>query len=76
MIKPIEQYVNGEIDREELIEALVAYPYAKVREVDEYDGTWEPGPNTFLEVGDANDAGFIDDSIYEEVLRRMYPDRE
>ena len=65
-----QRYAVGEISREQAVDELGRWPYAKSHRPDEYDDAWEPGPGTWADVEDAHRHGLISDEMYDEALDR------
>ncbi|RXR22092.1 MarR family transcriptional regulator [Oerskovia turbata] len=63
-----ERYAAGQIDRAQLVEELMRWPYAEQTKTDGFDWLVEEAPGTFEEVGRALDEGLIDDETYDAVL--------
>lgn len=67
-----QRYRVGQFDRAELIDQLVRFPYAEEETSDGYDWLSVDSPGTWSEVCAALEAGWIDESIYEEVFNRIH----
>ncbi len=65
-----KRYAVGQIDRAQLIDELVRYPYAEEGVTDGYDTLIVDPPGTWSEVVEAEAYGYIDEDIYEEALDR------
>lgn len=63
-----ERYAVGQIDRNQVIDELARWPYAKRPKTDGFDWLVEEVPGTFGEVGRAYDDGLLDAEIYDAVL--------
>jgi hypothetical protein len=69
-----ERYAAGDIDRNEMIHQLSAWPYVKVPDhTDQLATEWKAilppsPPGTFEEVGEAFDKGLIDGDAYDIIL--------
>ncbi|WP_059388320.1 helix-turn-helix domain-containing protein [Arthrobacter sp. Hiyo1] len=69
-----ERYAAGDIDRNEMIRQLSAWPYAKAPDnteqlAMEWKAILPPNPpGTFEEVGEAFDRGLIDGDAYDIIL--------
>lgn len=66
-----QRYGAGNLARGDLVEALVAYPYAQVQQ-DPYDFSPDP-PGAWSEVEDAEGLGLIDPDLYSEIFHRRHP---
>lgn len=64
----IQRYAVGLINKTQLIDELVNYPYAKAPPTDGHDSLTVDPRGTWDEVGDAVRRGLIDDDIYELVF--------
>lgn len=64
----IQRYAVGLINKAQLIDELVTYPYAKAPATDGHDSLTVDPPGTWDEVGDAVRHGLIDDDLYELVF--------
>lgn len=62
------RYAVGQIDRAQLVDELVRFPYAKRGENDGYDWLAILPPGTWSEVSAAVRYGYIDDELYGEVF--------
>lgn len=67
-----QRYDAGEFGRDELVDQLVRFPYAKVGKTDGYDSLIVDPPGTWSEVSQAVDRGFIDVDVYEDVFHRRH----
>ncbi len=67
-----QRYDAGEFGRDELVDQLVRFPYAKGGKTDGYDWLVVDPPGTWSEISQAVDRGFIDDDIYEAVFNRRH----
>ena len=67
-----QRYAAGNLARGDLVEALVAYPYAQVQQ-DPYDDFSSDPPGAWSEVEDAEGIGLIDPDLYSEVFHRRRP---
>ena len=65
-------YKEGVIDRELLIEKLVAYPYVPEKQTDGYDSLIVDPPGTWSEVSDALRHGLIEEDVYDEVFNKRH----
>lgn len=67
-----QRYDAEEFGREELIDQLVRFPYAKGGKTDGYDSLIVDPPGTWSEVSQAVDRGLIDEDVYEDVFNRRH----
>ncbi|WP_270410172.1 hypothetical protein [Brachybacterium paraconglomeratum] len=67
-----QRFDAGELGREELVDQLVRFPYAKGGKTDGYDSLIVDPPGTWSEVSQAVDRGFIDEDVYEDVFNRRH----
>ena len=67
-----QRFDAGEFGREELIDQLVRFPYAKGGKTDGYDSLIVDPPGTWSEVSQAIDRGLIGEDVYEEVFNRRH----
>lgn len=67
-----QRYAGGLISREQLVDELTRFPYAKGGETDGYDSLIVDPPGTWSEVSDAVRRGLIEDDVYEEVFNRRH----
>ncbi|UEJ84627.1 hypothetical protein Bra3105_18350 (plasmid) [Brachybacterium halotolerans subsp. kimchii] len=67
-----QRYEAGEFGREELVDQLVRFPYAKGGKTDGYDSLIVDPPGTWSEVAQAVDRGLIDEDVYEDVFNRRH----
>lgn len=67
-----QRYDAEEFGREELIDELVRFPYAKGGKTDGYDSLIVDPPGTWSEVSQAVDRGLIDEEVYEDVFNRRH----
>ncbi len=63
-----KRYAVGQIDRTQLVDELVRYPYTEPGMSDGYDWLIANPPGTWWEVSAAHGYGYIDDDIYGEVF--------
>ncbi|MDR1441790.1 MAG: hypothetical protein LBJ02_05285 [Bifidobacteriaceae bacterium] len=63
-----ERYAAGEIDREQLIDELVRYPYVPRGKSDGYDSLLIDPPGSFAEVQEAGFRGLISSELYGAIL--------
>ncbi|WP_369745622.1 hypothetical protein [Paenarthrobacter sp. AMU7] len=69
-----ERYAAGDIDRDEMVRQLSAWPYVKAPDhADQLAREWKAilppnPPGTFDEVGEAFDKGLIDGDAYDTIL--------
>lgn len=63
-----QRYSEGQISREELLEALASYPYpARERIAPPFDDPAMTAPGAFEEIGIALACDYIDDELYDEI---------
>lgn len=67
-----QRYEAEEFGREELVDQLARFPYAKGGKTDGYDSLIVDPPGTWAEVSAAFGRGMIDASIYEDVFNRRH----
>lgn len=67
-----ERYAAGLIEREQLIDELVRYPYSEPDRSDGYDSLTVDAPGAWSEVAVAMQRGLIDDDVYETVFNRQH----
>lgn len=67
-----QRYAAGVIDRVQLVDELIRFPYVKAGETDGYDSLIVDEPGAWSEVGDAVRRGLIEEDIYEEVFNRRH----
>lgn len=67
-----QRYDAEEFGRDELIDQLVRFPYAKGGKTDGYDSLIVDPPGTWSEVSQAVDRGLIDEDVYEDVFNRRH----
>ncbi|MBT2519092.1 hypothetical protein J7E29_16745 [Streptomyces sp. ISL-90] len=63
-----QRFAAGELDEAQAIDELGRWDYEQPPAVDEYDGLWEPGPGTWLDVEDALSHGLITEEVYAGAL--------
>lgn len=66
-----QRYAAGYLEREQLIDELVRFPYAETGTTDGYDSLIVDPPGTWSEVSAAILAGLITEDVYEEVLNLL-----
>lgn len=67
-----QRYDAGEFDRDELVDQLTRFPYAKGGKTDGYDDLIVDPPGTWSEVSAAFRRGLIDEDVYEDVFNRRH----
>lgn len=67
-----ERYAAGFIDREQLVDELVRFPYVPRTKTGGYDSLLIDPPGAWSEVDDATRRGVIEDDVYEEVLEKRH----
>ena len=67
-----QRYAAGLLKREQLVEELVAFPYAPSGKVDEVDSLIVDPPGTWDEVVQAVDLGLVEEEVYEAVFNRRH----
>ncbi|MGP5079154.1 hypothetical protein ACTXKZ_13970 [Brachybacterium alimentarium] len=67
-----QRYDAGEFGREELVDQLTRFPYAKGGTTDGYDSLIVDQPGTWSEVSQAIGRGLIDEDVYEDVFNRRH----
>ncbi|MDO5645940.1 MAG: hypothetical protein Q4G21_09700 [Dermabacter sp.] len=67
-----KRYEAGELDRQELIDQLVRFPYAPHGTTDGYDSLLVNPPGTWSELSLATQMGIVDHDVYEEVFNRRH----
>lgn len=65
-----QRYGAGFIDRAQLVDELVRFPYAKSGKTDGYDSLLVDPAGTWSEVSAAVRRGVIEEEVYEEVFNR------
>ncbi len=71
-----QRYAVGQIDRAQLVDELVRYPYQPMTLTDGYDWlTYDP-PGAWSEVSAAERRGLIDIDIYGEVFDLRHPSED
>ncbi len=69
-----QRYAAGFIDRAQLVDELVRWPYApRGKTADELDDLVINPSGSWADVEEAAHAGLIDEEIYEEVFGRRHP---
>ncbi|UNX53176.1 hypothetical protein MF406_09005 [Georgenia sp. TF02-10] len=71
-----ERYAAGLIDRDQLIDELGRFPYARTPTTDGYDWLTDEVPNTTGDIGDALDDGLIDEDTYVAIQHRISEHRQ
>lgn len=66
-----QRYATGMIERAQLVDELVRWPYAPIDTTDGYDSLLVDPPGTWAEVERAFHRDVIDEGIYEEVFNRV-----
>lgn len=66
-----QRFAAGLIGREEVVRELVAWPYRSAPKINEFGELEGDTAGTFTDVENAVSFGLIDDSIYEEVFKRL-----
>ena len=66
-----QRFAAGLIGREEVICELVAWPYRSAPKFNEFGELESDISGTFIDVDNAVSFGLIDESIYEDVLKRL-----
>lgn len=67
-----ERYAAGLMERDQLIDELVRFPYAEGGHTDGYDSLIVDPPGAWSEVSGAIRAGLIDEGVYAEVFNRRH----
>lgn len=65
-----QRYAAGFLNRAQLIDELVRFPYAKSGETDGLDSLLVDPPGTWSEVSTAVRRGLIEEDVYEDVFNR------
>ncbi|MGP4978488.1 hypothetical protein [Brachybacterium tyrofermentans] len=69
-----QRFAVDQIDRSQLVEELARWEYARIPQPEWLeDIVPDPGPGSWDEVESAVEDGLIDDSIYDEVQQRRFP---
>lgn len=71
-----QRFAAGELTEAKAIDELGRWPYREMGHPDEYDGLWEPGEGTWLDVELAHSDELITDEVYEgaQLLRHSTRD--
>lgn len=69
-----QRYAAGFIDRAQLVDELVRFPYVPGGKTDGYDSVIVDPPGAWAEVSTAQRRGLIERDVYKEVFERRYPD--
>jgi hypothetical protein len=63
-----QRYAAGDIDRDQMLEELIRYPYLPTPHSDGYDSLLVFEPGMFEDVAQAARDGLIDDETYDDIL--------
>lgn len=67
-----QRYAAGLIERDQLVDELTCFPYAKGDTTDGYDSLAVDTAGTWAEVSTAARRGLIEDDMYEDVFNRRH----
>lgn len=71
-----QRYAAGDIDREQLVEELIRFPYLPMPQTDGYDSLLVIPAGTVQDIVRAAEDGLLDDALYEQLVESIPPPAE